>query len=455
VADSLFILSDLHIGANDDFDIFKSATKLDLLKGFIEHVRRQTTSAELIINGDFVDFLQLKPWNDLSRTVALAKIQRIVKGSAEVFRSIGSVLADGRHRIKILLGNHDAEIAYPEVWATLRDAIAADAGDRLELFNTRVTYNAEINGVVVHVEHGNAGDPWNSINYQPLFNDAEIGTTNFAYPPGTKFVYETMNQFKEELKFVDLLKPEVPAVPLLLMALRPRLATKALPAATMKGLDSLVNSFLVKLRERISGPQFAAREGETGQPWVEDEMAKVYLRDEPEEARTAWAYADTEDMESFLGSSEPDTAGGEKVFGPRMDKIKRRLLSRALNSLERLAAAQQGENFFQANHPSNVVARDARKRLTGKVQVVVFGHTHEALKTEFPEGIYLNCGTWANLIKLPTGDAQSQFAWLDQLGDNSFERTSFPTYGKVEPGLRISLCSWTDAGERTLWKKVI
>src|SRR6185436_3347250 len=124
-------------------------------------------------------------------------IQRIVKANRDVFGVIGSVLADSRHQIRILLGNHDAEMAYPEVWAVLRDAMAPDAGERLKLFDERTTYNVPMNGAVVHIEHGNADDPWNAINYQPLFHDAETGTANFSYPPGTKFVYETINQFKE------------------------------------------------------------------------------------------------------------------------------------------------------------------------------------------------------------------------------------------------------------------
>ena len=448
MANSLFVISDLHIGANDDFDIFKSVTKLTLFAGFIERIRQHDSPVELIINGDFVDFLQLPPWNDLSRPAAQDKIRRIVKGSADVFRIIGSVLADGRHRIRVLLGNHDAEMAYPEVWAVLRDAMAPDAGERLKLFDERTTYNVPMNGAVVHIEHGNADDPWNAINYQPLFHDAETGTANFSYPPGTKFVYETINQFKEELKFVDLLKPEVPAVPLLLMALRPRLAARSLPNAAMSALDSLQNSFLSKLRERISGAQFGPGGQIRPSSSLEDEMAKVYVGDD-----SSASYADAEDVQSFLESSESGLARTEKVFGPKMEKIKRRILARALSSLER--HHQQDENFFQADHPSNVVARSAQKRLAGNVKVVVYGHTHEALKTEFPEGIYVNSGAWANIVRLPSGDAQSQLTWLDRLGDNSFERTSFPTYVKVEPSMQVSLCEWTHTGERTLWQSAI
>src|SRR6185295_11179573 len=135
--------------------------------------------------------------------------------------------------ITILMGNHDVELAFPEVWAVLRDAILAgapaDAGPRLIFVADRTTYRTTINGVLVHVEHGNKDDAWNAINYTQLVDAAETGTSEFAYPPGTKLVYEMMNGVKDELQFVDVLKPEVPAVLLLLMVLRPWKSLQAVP----------------------------------------------------------------------------------------------------------------------------------------------------------------------------------------------------------------------------------
>src|SRR5262249_3520609 len=156
---------------------------------------------------------------DLSRTAAAEKIRQIIEASGYVFAALGQFLRDDRHRVKVLLGNHDVELAYPEVWEVARQAILAGApgaAARLEFFNTRTTYNPHVNGFTVHMEHGNAGDRWNEINYAPLFQDVETGTQTFAYPRGTKLVYEPMNDFKESYQFVDVLKPEMPAVPLIL-----------------------------------------------------------------------------------------------------------------------------------------------------------------------------------------------------------------------------------------------
>lgn len=64
-----------------------------------------------------------------------------------------------------LLGNHDVELAYPEVGLELMQAIikdAPEAKDRISLFDKRTTYNPSVNGVLIHIEHGNAGEPWNA-----------------------------------------------------------------------------------------------------------------------------------------------------------------------------------------------------------------------------------------------------------------------------------------------------
>lgn len=163
------IISDIHVGQNDEFDIFAGPGKSELFAAFIDYVRGHDNPVELIINGDFVDFLQLRPWNDLSRATALTKINSIVAGSSRFFDDLGRVLQKPENRIVILPGNHDVELAYPEVGKALRGAIlksAPSAGDKIQMFDSnqarRTTYRPSINGVHVQIEHGNANDPFNA-----------------------------------------------------------------------------------------------------------------------------------------------------------------------------------------------------------------------------------------------------------------------------------------------------
>jgi UDP-2,3-diacylglucosamine pyrophosphatase LpxH len=450
------VISDLHIGRADDFDIFHSNTKVDHLRRFIERWRAEGRPAELIINGDFVDFLQLTPWEAAGRAAALVKIKDIVQASAEVFRVLGALLNNACHRITVLLGNHDVELAYQEVWEIVRDAILKDvptAGNRLTLVKNRVSYVPTVNGVLVHIEHGNENDPWNAINYLQLFNDAEKGTQSYRVPPGTQFVYDVMNEAKARYRFVDLLKPEVPAVPLLLLALRPSTA-RELPQTVGHGLAALGNGFMTALRRRITGgpPLGAVAPTALGPDPLAAELANLYAAE-----LKAPGGADADDVESFFSSTPAGFTPAKATLGRRLDAIKMRFARLALFALTRSKHAKRDRKYFEVDRPNDARARDARKRLVGNVKIVVFGHTHEALKTEFPEGLYLNSGTWATLLRLPAGAAQHA-EWLESLVNNDFERETFLTYILITPcagGVSASLNLWTGDREDTLWAKTI
>jgi UDP-2,3-diacylglucosamine pyrophosphatase LpxH len=457
------IISDLHIGKSDDFDTFRSATKTEALSSLLSYWSVQENPVELIVNGDFVDFLQLKPWNQFGRRTALTKIREISQASSHVFDIFGKFLQGNDNSITVLLGNHDVELAYPEVWADVEKAILSGVGDaegRLTFLKNRSTYRFSVNGVLAHVEHGNSDDPWNALDYNSLFHDAETGTETFRYPPGTHFVFDVMNDFKEQFRFVDLLKPEVPAVPFVLLALQPLATSLALPKAVLNALAAVGNGFLSGLRRRIAGPALAPGQAPALTPseLLAEQMAGQYAA-ALSATKASLASADADGVESFfLSTAAPRGASGQATLGPKMDRVRKHLLAAALATLERFKTEQNRSAFFAADHPGNPAATWARARLVGKVRIVVFGHTHEALKTEFPEGVYINSGTWANLIGMPQGDANILSEWLETIATNRFQVTSFPTYVKLAPadrGVMASLNAWSAGNEERLWEKSI
>ena len=83
----LIIISDLHVGANDAFDIFSGSNNPALFSSFLMHIGQLNSRVELVINGDFVDFLQLRPWDSGTRAAALEKIRRITSANPNVFFS--------------------------------------------------------------------------------------------------------------------------------------------------------------------------------------------------------------------------------------------------------------------------------------------------------------------------------------------------------------------------------
>jgi len=466
--EAVVVISDVHLGQGDDFDIFAGPGKLDMFRDFMKHTAACAKSVEVVINGDFIDFLQVKPWEiKVDRAAAGKKVEKIVDAhKAGVLRALGELLSSPEHKLTILLGNHDVDLAFPEVWKHVADMILAAAGrpadgrlSFLALDKTRVTYLRQVGGVTVHIEHGNEDDPYNGMNYADFFRDAERGTSDFHYPPGTQLVYEIMNGHKENYRFVDLLKPEVPAVPLLLLALEPG-AVVDVPGIGLKSLAALGNGFVGWLRSKISGPVLG-RAGEPVSAEAADEdqlsrdMAAAY---QDEHAATSGVTdADALLFARYFESTEEEPAAEVPVLRPSFAGAKKRLARAAVGCLGRPLGLRD-RAYYQCDHPEREDVKWARKRLQGDVKVVVFGHTHRPLKAEFDDGrVYLNSGAWANQITLP-GPQDDIEAWMGRIRCNDeSNRTAFPTYITLFPngsGVTAMLNLW-DGKEETLWQKNI
>jgi UDP-2,3-diacylglucosamine pyrophosphatase LpxH len=451
------VISDLHLGKGDDFDIFKAPGKEDAFEAFLDHCGRITGPIELIVNGDFVDFLQLKPWDIYSRDgklsireQALIKVREIVNGNSRVLTALATFLGKANARLVLLIGNHDVELAYNEVWAVIEDALLSGGADRARLqFENRATqYNFTVGGATVHVEHGNIGDPFNEIVYKDLFEDAETNN-GFQFPPGTHFVYDVINKFKEELSFVDLLKPEVPAVPLLLARLAPFQSIRQLPRASLDIMLALREGLIGRVREKAGGGSFGAQDQPPAAYDHLAAMAAFYVEE---------VDPDPDHLEEFL--KHDDIGGGEPTaptFAPKwMKRIGSAFGSAILKRMGR--PARLGDTDFYKLDQEGRDVELAQERARGDIQVVIFGHTHSALKKEFPnDRVYVNSGTWANLIELPA-ESKDFPAWLELLANNEFKRTSFPTYITLAPGaggVQTSLNHWSPKGEHVLWSKSI
>jgi UDP-2,3-diacylglucosamine pyrophosphatase LpxH len=465
--ETVVIISDLHLGQNDDFDIFAGPAKSQTFVDFMKFMGTRAGTVEVVINGDFVDFLQLRPWDvKVDRETAAKKIKNIVAAHKDtVFRALGEFLASPSHKVTVLLGNHDIELAFPEVWKHVVDAIlevvtgaTADRLSSLAIDRTRITYVKPVGGVLVHIEHGNMDDPYNGMNYTALFQDAERGTDKFAYPPGTQLVYDIMNRHKAEFRFVDLLKPEVPAVPLLLMALKPK-AVVDVPGIGLKSLAALGNGFIGWLRTKISGPTLGRAGEATPQEADENQLSKDIAAAYQDATDTAGGItqADAALLQQFFESSGEDQIAVQPVLGPSIEGAKKRLVQAAIRSLGR-PVDPRDTTYYYLDHRDRDDVKWAPERLTGKVKVVVFGHTHRPLKTEFEGGgLYLNSGAWANQITLPA-PADNLSDWMSRIRTNSDQnRAAFPTYITLtaeDGGATASLNVWEGA-ERSLWRKHI
>lgn len=189
----IVVVSDLHIGNGKGYDIFAGAVELPSMLE-VEQPDR------LIINGDGVDFLlDDEPIDRLDEARAIAQAEAIVEHSEAVLKAIGAV-----PEVLIRLGNHDVELALPEVQAVFKRVMGAHVqfvwGDETEPL-------IRLNGVKILVTHGEHADPNNRLQYRRL----NTAPARFRYPFGSQVVKRGLNPLKREQKarFADLIKPDM------------------------------------------------------------------------------------------------------------------------------------------------------------------------------------------------------------------------------------------------------
>lgn len=436
------IISDLHVGADTRLDIFHAQAQLS------NFLRSLGGPVNLIVNGDFLDFLAVEPFGVFSREAAQRKVERIIAAPPnralwEGFRAF--LAADTRNRVEVLLGNHDLELIFGEVHEALRGVMArAGERERVRFLTDHVTHlNLEVGGVPVHLEHGFQYDPFNWYNHSGLLGATVHGGggETFALPFGSQLVYDVLNRLTPDHPFVPLIKPE-PAVLMLMLALAPREVTSRLgmlPGALMDNLK-------IQLQIWKTGQQFPVgdnveREGGTG---AVGQQAEQML------------YSDSLDEETADGVLEFLETGGEEAssfgtFGDLRTKGRLYLLRRGLEALQ-----EDRASFFDANERDSF-QKSLEGMLDQRAKVAVLGHSHalkfltlESARDAARRLLYVNTGTWADLLdfdlkQLSTDD--ELLAWLEQVDRGDFEPTQVFTCARLSPfdgGVRVSVERWQD-----------
>lgn len=159
-------ISDSHIGGDPGCDGFESPDELEVL---FEELRTREGPVELILAGDFFDFLQISKvpegMNRASLTIGRPEYRRLFEALRR-FRE-----AEGK-RVIYLPGNHDGEVWWnPEIRKTLSEQGLVD--EFVYYYLAAIEAGGERR--IIYCEHGNQLDPANTVeNYDdPL--DTPLG----------------------------------------------------------------------------------------------------------------------------------------------------------------------------------------------------------------------------------------------------------------------------------------
>lgn len=436
------IVSDIHFGNNQGYDAFAGSEALQaLLEQFV------TKEARVIIAGDSVDFLMNEDPLELDVDRAIHQASDIAETPdvKAVFKILGQILKLGGQVI-VRLGNHDVELALPQVQHVFRKALNQpdEISQRLEFQLGRKPWIIEEQSARVLVAHGEHTDSWNRIDYKTLFPDGEISETgSFNYPPGSRLVKTLLNPLKRSynMRFADLLKPDFQGAVLTALAVDPTAVKVVFKKSNI--------ALLWQLFRRMGGavPADFAPAPDFG------------LHERVNEANLS--ELETDALEKLLGHTGPVAFDAKK--DPLVDSALQKLGIAGLrlySNLHRTVAGDSGEAFFELT-PSEDEWKEAR-RLAEKfdVQGVVLGHTHAARYKSDTDLTLINTGTWIWLMKLPAHDAGDK-AWLHFLrilrnnpgldpkqGESPplLSRFSGATLEPHKTGAKLSLVQWTSRG---------
>lgn len=435
------ILSDLHISNDGPYGLYAGGDALPKLLH-----REAQRPVRVIFNGDAFDFLPGDDPLELDAGRAAAKAHSItaVPVATATLRALGEILAKGGEAV-IRVGNHDVEMALPEVQAVFRSALGQPSAiaSRLQFSLGDKPAFLELGGVRMLYTHGEHEDDFNRVEYDrlPGPNGAPPRKNGkFTYPPGSLLVRKLLNPLRDQFKmrFADFLKPDFQGAVL---------AALAVDAAACRLLFQKASFSILWQVMRNAGTAISfAGANADGEP--EPDLA---LADRVDGADLS--EAERMQLEAMLRGEDMAVnfaAGQEDTLGIKLAKNGLKLYAKA----HRMMGGKQSDAFFSLDPDETEVKPMRQLAEKHDVDAVITGHTHAARWLQESKFVYVNTGTWISLMRLPGEHATDDDwrDWLDELRGNpeldparqnrvrtESRLTAFVAEEAAEGGAKISL----------------
>jgi UDP-2,3-diacylglucosamine pyrophosphatase LpxH len=442
------VLSDLHLGNGQSYDIFAGA---EALPAFLDTLTGEPT--QVVLNGDSVDFLMNEDPLELQVERAVEQARALVAAAptAAVLKALGRVLAAGGE-VVLRLGNHDVELALAEVQAVLRQALGQppEVAQRLLFHRGDAPWVLEVGGARILLAHGEQHDAWNKVDYAHLPGPGApegADPARYRYSAGSLLVKKLLNPLKRQygMRFADLLMPDFQGALLAAFAINPGAVRLAFQESSLRMGWQL-------LRRSMAPMTFDLEEAEPDLGLAERVEAAGLTAQE-------------------LQALEEVVGGGLLHFSdddPALLSARQKLGRSALQSyawLHRMAAGDSSERSYGLA-PTRDEWAEAR-RLAQKFQAgaVLIGHTHAARWKHEEDLLYVNSGTWIWLMRLPSPEAP-RTVWADFLRELQRNPRLDPEHQRLarleqrftavvcsphaQGGAEVSLVEWQPSGLQVL-----
>lgn len=399
------IVSDLHLGGGvsdlGDDHVYQGGEFISFLNDALPE--SCDGRVELFINGDFLEFAQVRPdaytptsprlW--CSEEESLAKLGAIIEGHEGIFSALADFVKR-KNALTIAAGNHDVDLCWPRVQQRLKEVIGevefAVGADWFYRYDQRLV-----------IGHGNQFDPANRFKrWENPILPVPGGAPRLEMCAGTLLMVKFINSLEEKYPFADNLKPLTALARLLYVERRSdfyaalwtlgRFAgrhTREFLSAdgaavkfdygeafiTKLDLNEQFAAAVTELYEEARGLSVSAgevRDELQTEDAVCEFLAEVILKIEPER----WAPVLDIGGELTLGAGDASASGRDVT----LSAVRSGLMK------DKEALRRAAEQIFDA----------------GFYEVVVCGHTHQPDEWRGPEGRwaggYFNPGSWTRYV---------------------------------------------------------
>lgn len=393
------IVSDLHMGdgkAGDDF--------VDDKHQFAKFVHEQTATlegrtgqTELIVNGDFLEFVQVCPsayelnspdyW--CSEKESVWKLNAILQGHADVFDALKEFQQAG-NRVTLFAGNHDVDLYWDDVQAHIRERVGSI---NFELGKTWY----ERYGGKLRISHGHLFETIDPANGFKHWEDPRLGQPNSLFQrlemcPGTLFVVRFVNFLEDKYPFADNLHPETALANVLWR--EDRWGLKTIAWVFARFVRQFPKAFLSTDEKADIGPQLLG--AISVDSFMRNNIARIYRDVLHEDDMTA------DKVRVRLHSEDAVAQFVEQLLrtnSPWEEWVK--VLDLAKPGTSSIGAAGSGTLAILA--ASKIDTRQACVEVASVqwrqgAQVVVLGHTHLPQTIEEKSHRYYNPGSWTRYI---------------------------------------------------------
>jgi UDP-2,3-diacylglucosamine pyrophosphatase LpxH len=377
------IMSDLHLGAGYEahgnrLEDFRSDLEF---AGFLAEIcaesERSHAEVELILNGDIFEMLQVPhvdcfdpqevystdQYRSFAEIDSALKIDIIIAGHRPFFDALSRFIRvdPPRRSVTFIKGNHDLDLHWPAVRQRIRRSVVrtGDSSNQLLTFEEwRICREG------IYVEHGNQYEGLISrVNdmEQPI---SENDPTQIEVPLGSWFMTDVFNRVERDRYWIDGVKP-ITALIWYALAYDFAFAVGAL-GALLQGVPGIMSGVLsahhapnIELIRDLDDPKCV---GELTRRYNADPTFRAEFNSQVAQLLTP-----------LMENSHTETLTTRGISDART--MARRVQDQTRSALYRAAQQRAAEMG---------------------VQLVVFGHTHEATRGTFSDdsATYFNSGTW-------------------------------------------------------------